>query len=209
MVKIGIPASIMGMDMSFGNLILMRFITPFGTLAVAAHTVLQRVEMLLYMPSIGLAQASGVLAGQNLGARQPERAERTGWITAGLAEGIMIIGVVAILLWTESIVRIFSSDPGVVEIASTFLRIATAAYILQGVSIAIMMTISGVGDTVPPMVVMMLANWAIQVPLAFFLPRITDLGVFGVRWAIVAAAIFRMLIYTIYFRLGMWKRKNV
>jgi len=209
MVKIGIPASVMGMERSFGNLVLMRFITPFGTLAVAAHTIVQRVEMLLYMPGVGLAQASGVLAGQNLGARQPERAERTGWVTAGLVEGIMVAGSVSILLWAESIVSIFSTEPGVVEITSTFLRIATAAYILQGFSIAFMMTISGVGDTLPPMLMTLLYMWGVQVPLAFFLPQITDLGVYGVRWAIVAGVVVGVLSYIIYFRLGRWKRKEV
>ena len=122
-VKIGVPASITGIERSFANLVLMWFVVPFGTLAVAAHSLIQRVDSFIHMPAMGLGQASGVLAGQNLGARQPERAERTAWLAAGLFTGIMCIASVPVFLWAEYIVRIFNTEPGLVEIASTFLRI--------------------------------------------------------------------------------------
>jgi Na+-driven multidrug efflux pump len=60
-----------------------------------------------------------------------------------------------------------------------------------------------------PMVIMLLNMWVVQVPLAYFLPKVTGLGVFGVRWAIVAGAAAAAVIYTIYFRLGRWKYKKV
>ncbi|MFC2039125.1 MATE family efflux transporter, partial [Chloroflexota bacterium] len=75
-VKIGIPSSVMGMQRSLGNMVLMWIIAPFGTISVAAHTLCQRLEMFILMPGLGLGMGSGVLAGQNLGAGQPDRAEK-------------------------------------------------------------------------------------------------------------------------------------
>jgi putative MATE family efflux protein len=209
LIKIGIPASIMSIQSSLSQLIILRLIIPFGTLAVAAHTLNQRVEMFLFMPPWGLGMAAGVLAGQNLGAQQPERAEKTGWMAAGLVECFMVLFSVVLLLWAEIIVQIFSSEPGVVETASSFLRIATAGYILMGAVVSFQQCISGVGDTLPPMILSLVLAWLVQVPLAYLLPHITDLGVFGVRWGLVAGIIVGSVAYTVYFRTGRWKLKRI
>jgi len=51
--------------------------------------------------------------------------------------------------------------------------------------------------------------WAVQLPLAYFIPKVTDLGVYGVRWAMVAGMWFGTIFFTIYFRMGRWKQKKV
>jgi len=208
-VRIGIPASITSVERTFSNLVLMWFVVPFGTFAVAAHSLIQRVEMILFMPGWGMGIATGVLAGQNLGANQPQRAERGSWLAVGLVEGFMFVCAIAILLWAKNVVIIFSSEPGLVEIASTFLRIAAAGYLVMGLVAVLSQCLTGVGDTVPPLLITLISMWGIQMPLAFFLPRITDLGVYGIRWAIVIGIISRAIVYVIYFRLGRWKRKRV
>lgn len=209
LIKVGIPASIMSIQSSFSQFVLLKLITPFGTLAVAAHSLNQRVEMFFFMPPWGLGMAAGVLAGQNLGAQRPERAEKTGWLAAGIVEGFMVICSMVLLFWAESIVNIFSSDPGVITIGATFLRIATAGYLVMGAVISFQQCISGVGDTLPPMLLSLILSWGIQIPLSYFLPRITDLGVYGVRWGMVAGILIGALAYTLYFRIGRWKKKVV
>jgi len=209
MIRVGLPASVMGMQTNLGQFILMSVIAPFGTLAVAAHTLNQRIEMFLFMPAWGLGIAAGVLVGQNLGAKQPARAERTGWLAAGIVEGFIVICSLAILIWAETFVHIFSSDPGVVSIGATFLRIATAGYIAMGLPVVLQQCISGSGDTIPPMLVSIATMWLVQLPLAYFLSRFTNLEVYGVRWAIVVGMVVGAIAYTVYFRLGRWKRKVV
>jgi len=208
-VRIGIPAGVMSVQRSFGNLILAWLLVPFGTLAIAAHSLYQRVLMVLFLPSWALGMGSGVLVGQNLGARQPERAQRTGWLATGIVEAIMLVASVAILLWAEGIIRIFTTEPDLVEIASVFLRIATAGFIVAGLVTVLQQSISGAGDTMPPMIIGLVTVWVVQLPLAYFLPQVTTLGMYGVRWAIVAGMIVGAVAYAIYFRLGRWKRKRV
>ncbi len=209
LVKIALPASVTAMERTLGNLVLMWLMTPFGTLAVAGHTLNQRVEFFLYVPGMGLGQAAGVLAGQNLGAGQPKRAERTGWLGAGVLSAFMVVVSLAVFFGAEGIIKIFSSEPGLIELASTFLRIAVAGYIIMGFTASLQQCISGAGDTLVPMVIMLLNIWLVQVPLAFFLSRATSLGVLGVRWAIVAGSVTSAIFYIAYFKLGRWKRKEV
>ena len=208
-VRIGLPASGMAVQRNVSQLVLMWFMVPFGTLAVAAHSLNQRIEMLLFMPAWGFGIAAGVLVGQNLGAGQPERAERSGWLAAALAEGVILVCSLAIWLWAEGIIRIFSPEPEVVELGSTFLRIATAGYAVMALTAVFQQCISGAGDTLPPMLFTTLFMFGVQVPLAWLLPRVTDLGVYGVRWAIVAGTIVGTIAYIVYFRLGKWKHKKV
>jgi len=208
-VKIGIPASVMGVQMAIANLALMRFLSPFGTLAVAAHTLGQRIEMILVLPCYGLGIGAGVMVGQNLGARQPERAARSGWLAAGFAEAFLSICSLVILLRAESIIGLFSSEPGLITMASTFLRIAAAGYLMIGLSLVLQNALSGAGDTLPVMIFGLVVVWLVQLPLAYFLPRVTDFGVYGVRWAITSGIFVGATAYTTYFWLGRWKRKQV
>jgi len=208
-VRIGIPASIMGVQRTFGNLVLMWFLVPFGTLAVAAHTLCQRIEMILFMPSMGLGIAAGVLVGQNLGAGQPERAEKSGWQAVGLIQALMTVCSLAMLLWAEAIIGIFTTEPELIRVAGVFLRIASAGYLVLGLVTVLMQTLSGAGDTIPAMLISLLMVWVVQVPLAYFLPQIAGLGANGVRWAITAGLLVAAVIYTAYFHFGRWKRKEV
>ena len=71
MVKIGIPSSLNGLLLNLGNVVFMWFISPFGTLAVAGHHLVARVDTLVVMPAMGLGTAAGILAAQNLGRVNP------------------------------------------------------------------------------------------------------------------------------------------
>jgi len=146
-VRIGIPASITGMERNLANFLLMWFVVPFGTPAVAAHALSDRIDHLVHMPAQGLGQASGVLAGQNLGSGQPDRSEETGWIAAGLFTAVMAVASLGIWFWAEHVVRIFNDEPQLVEIAGTFLRIDIVNYMVFGIVIVMMHCLNGMGDT--------------------------------------------------------------
>jgi putative MATE family efflux protein len=206
--KIGIPASVMSFQMQLAQLVMTAFVTPFGTAAVAAHTLCQRIDVTLSMPLAGLGAAAGVLVGQNLGARQAERAEKSGWIALAISEGIMIVISTAIMIWPASVVHIFSSDPGLDAIANTYIRIAAIGYMVASFSMVLQNCITGAGDTLPPMIIGIVIIWAIQIPLSIFLTH-GSLGVYGVRWAVVTGALLNMFAYTIYFKLGRWKTRRI
>jgi putative MATE family efflux protein len=208
-LKIGLPASVMGAQNALSMLVLASIIASFGTLAVAGYSIVQRVDTMLSMVTVGLGIGASVLVGQNLGAGQPGRAERTGWLAVGLGEGIMAIIAAVLLLTPESIVRIFSSEPNLVQLTSTFFRIIAARYLLLSVSVILQNTISGAGDTLPAMFFSVLMLWGVQVPLAFLLRQVNGLGVYGVIWAIVAGMFAGAIAFSIYFRAGRWKRKRV
>jgi putative MATE family efflux protein len=207
--RIGIPATINGAERNVANLLVTWFVVPFGTAAVAAHSLLQRVDRFINMPSMGLGQSAGVLAGQNLGAGKPERAERTGWTASFITSGFMFIVALIVWFWADQIIRIFNTDPELVKIAGTFLRITIVSYLVFGFVQTLMRCLNGLGDTIVPMLTTLLTMWGVQVPVAYFLSQVDSIGVYGIRWGLVSANVMRAVIYSTYFKMGRWKKKRI
>lgn len=208
-IKIGIPVAVSGVQRSLGDMIIMRLVSPFGTVAVAAHTIWQRIMMFGMMPAMGFGTGAAVLAGQNMGAGKPERAEKSGWMAVGIVEAWMILTGIVILIWAEPIIGIFGPEPDVVAMTADFLRIAVVAYLFFGMEPVLMNVLSGVGDTIPPMIVTIGTFWIFQIPFAWALSTFTDWGIYGVRWGIVIGMAASGIGMAAFFKSGRWKNKKV
>lgn len=208
-IKIGIPSSLGGIHMNLGNFIFVWFIAPFGTLAVAGHYLIGRMDMFVIMPALGLGSAAGILAAQNIGAGQPGRAAKTAWIAIGWFSAVMTVFSVLLFIWAATVVRLFNAEPDLVSLATNFLRIQLINYLMNGLMIVMMSVMNSVGDTLIAMFIDIVTMWGIRVPLAVILPKINNLGVYGVRWALIADSLGSVIIFIIYFKSGRWKRKKV
>jgi putative MATE family efflux protein len=209
MVKIGVPSALSSIHLNIGNIVFMWFIAPFGTLAVAGHNLVSRVDMFVMLPAIGLGSAAGILAAQNLGAQQVERSAKTAWIAIGWLTGIMAVFSVAIWFFAGNIVQVFNPEAELVELASTFLQIQIASYMCNGLMFVMMNVMNTVGDTLIAFIIDLTTMWGIRVPLAILLPKLANLGVYGVRWALVADTVSSAIVFIIYFQSGRWKRKKI
>jgi Na+-driven multidrug efflux pump len=121
----------------------------------------------------------------------------------------MVAFSVLILAWASGVIHIFSSDPDLDAVASAYIRIAAVGYMVGAFSMVLQQCIAGAGDTIPPMVISIASIWLLQIPLSIFLPKWHGLGLYGVRWAMVAGAVVAAVAYTIYYRRGRWKRKRL
>ena len=208
-IRIGIPAIITQVERHFANIVLVFFVTPFGTVALAAHAICQRIDVFQIMPAMGLGVGSGILAGQYLGANKPDQAEKNGWLAVSLGTGFGVICALCVFFWAETIAGLFNKEPDTLTMSAGFLRIAAISFMAVGFTAVLSQCISGTGDTVPPMLITILNLWMIQIPLAYLLPRYTGLGVYGVRWGMVLGVIAASATYIVYFKVGRWKRKRV
>jgi putative MATE family efflux protein len=208
-LKIGIPALVMSLQSAFGGMLLMRLIVPFGSLAVAAQSLASRIEMFIFVPCMAFGTGAGVLVGQNLGAGQPEKAKKSAWTAVGFVQAFMMICAVLLLVFSRNLMGVFSTEPELIEIGGNFLRIATAGYLVISFSSVLQNCIAGAGDTIPNMIISIVTVWLIQLPLAYFLPRATGLGIYGIRWAMVVCTVTAALSYAVYFIIGRWKKKKI
>ena len=208
-LRIGIPNGVAGVANNIANLTTMSFVVPFGTAAVAAHALMNRLDLFMQMPGMGLGQGAGVLAGQNIGAGKPERAEKTAWMSVGIFTGFMFMVSIVVWFFPANIIRLFNTDPELVRVGSIFIRISIAAYMVQGSASTLAQCLNGVGDTMMTMWVTLTSVWAIQMPAAYLLSHFTSLGVYGVRSGMMTGIVIRALVFVGYFRTGRWKNKKV
>lgn len=188
---------------------LMRIMAEFGSEVLAGYTIAIRVLMFTLMPSWGMSNAAATLVGQNLGAKQPERAERSVWKTGKYNAWFMAGVSLFYLLFAEMILKIFSTDPEVIESGALSLRVIAAGYVFYAYGMVIIQAFNGAGNTRTPTIINFFCFWLFQLPFAYLAAITFDLGVLGVLLAITIAEMMIALIGIIWFRKGRWKDVQV
>ena len=188
---------------------LVRIVSVFGSAALAGYTIAIRIVIFVILPSWGLSNAAATLVGQNLGAKQPERAEKSVWRT-GLYNMIFLGAVgVFFILFAEPVIRLFTHDPAVVPLAVSALRIFSYGNIGYAYAIVMLQAFNGAGDTVTPTIVNFFAFWTLEIPLAYFLALHTRMQAHGVYWSVVVAEASMAAVSIVLFKRGYWKRQKI
>lgn len=184
---------------------LMRIIAELGSDSVAGYTVAIRLLIFTILPAWGLSNAAATLVGQNLGAGQPDRAEKSAWKAAKY--NMIFLGLVSIvyLLAARPIIELFTTTPAVVESAVITLRILSSGYILFAYAMVITQAFNGAGDTRTPTLINLFCFWVLEIPLGYLMAITFDLGLPGVCWAIVISESMMAFIAVLLFRKGKWK----
>src|SRR5271156_3815220 len=187
---------------------LVRIVSLFGASAVAGYTIAVRIVIFAILPSWGLSNAAATLVGQNLGAKQPERAETSVWRT-GVYNMIFLGGVgIGFILFAPQVVRIFTHDPAVVPMAVTCLRIVSTGNIAFSYGMVMLQAFNGAGDTVTPTIVSFFGYWMLEIPLAYWLAIRRGMHSSGVYWSIVVAEAAIAVASILLFRQGRWKQRK-
>jgi putative MATE family efflux protein len=195
----GFPASLSTMTVAVGIFIITYFISFYGKLGVAAYGIATRIEQIALLPTIGLNVAALTIAGQNFGAGLIERIRETH--LKNLKYGVIVstIGMMWVFLFSHQIMALFTDDTEVVEIGSTYLKIATIvfnSYVLMNISIAVLQ-----GIKKPLFAIWIGLYRQIIMPVLLFpiLAHVFDFRLMGIWWGIAAinwsAAIFS-IVYT-------------
>jgi putative MATE family efflux protein len=188
---------------------LINIMTKFGDAAVAGYTIAMRAMIFTLLPSWGMANAAATLVGQNLGAKQPERAEKSVW-TAGFINMIFLGSVSLIFIFASvPILKIFSNNPEEIHYGSQCLEIIAYGYILYGYGMVMVQSLNGAGDTLTPTLLNFFAFWMFQIPLGYILALKLDFGPIGVFIAFVLAESVMAIAAIIIFRRGKWKTVKI
>jgi putative MATE family efflux protein len=188
---------------------LVRIVSFFGASAVAGYTIAIRIVIFVILPSWGLSNAAATLVGQNLGAKQPERAETSVWRTGFY--NMLFLGAVGIgfVIFAEPIVRLFSHDPAVVPLAASCLRIVSYGNIGYAYGMVMLQAFNGAGDTVTPTIVNFFGFWVFEIPFAYWLAIHQGWHSNGVYWSIVIAEGSIAVASIVLFKRGRWKQRMI
>jgi len=187
-------------------IVVMRIVALYGSSAIAAYTIALRMMEFTFLPAWGLGNAAATLVGQNLGAGQPQRAERSAWAAARYNAAFMAIAGLFTLLFAATITALFTKDPDVLYWGTRCLQILGVGFPMYAVGMVMIQSLNGAGDTVTPAILNLICFWLVQIPLAYFLATQTALQPNGAFIAVVVSESLLTVLSVIVFRRGDWKR---
>ncbi|NLJ73747.1 MAG: MATE family efflux transporter [Firmicutes bacterium] len=207
--NIGVPAGIEQGIMRVGQLLYTMVVSSLGTVAYAAHQVALNAESLSFMPGAGFATASTTLVGQNLGAERPDHAEISGTIAKRLALLVMSSMGIVFFIIPRPLVRIFSNDPEVIELAAVCLRIVAVSQPALAVWMVLAGGLRGAGDTRAIMKMVTVGFLLVRLGLAYLLAIVLDYGLIGAWIAMGVDLFFRGFMINRRFKAGQWKAVKI
>jgi len=186
---------------------LVRIISTFGSNAVAGYTIAIRLVVFWILPSWGLSNAAATMVGQSLGARDPQRAERAVWIAAGYDMAVMAVVSVVFVFFAHPIVGLFTHSPDAAAIGAQALRTMSYGFVFYALGMVVTQSFNGAGDTWTPTWINLFCFWLWEIPLAYVLSHVLNLGPQGVFISITIGYSTLALVSTILFRRGRWKQR--
>lgn len=208
--KVAWPATLQFLIGSGSWIMLARLVAETGgTNASAGYQIAMRNIVFFILPAWGLSNAAATLVGQNLGAKQIERAEKSVQLTAKYNAIFMGCVMLFFIFCSRHIILFFSQDVTVVRYGTQALRIMGTGYIFYGIGMVMSQALNGAGDTRTPTVINFVCFWVFQIPFAYLLAIGLNLSTTGAFIAIPVAETMIALCAWYFFRRGNWKTVKV
>ena len=188
---------------------IMRIVALYGSAPIAAYTIALRLLEFAILPAWGLGNAAATLVGQNLGARKPDRAEKSTWAAARINIVFMTVLGVLMIIFAPQIVSWFSTEPEILRYGTSCLRILGIGYPMYAIGMIVIQALNGAGDTRTPSILNFICFWLLQIPLAYWLATSVGFGPDGVFLAIVIAESILTILAVLIFRRGKWRFQQV
>jgi putative MATE family efflux protein len=188
---------------------LTRLLAEFGSEVLAGYTIGIRVIIFAILPSWGMSNAAATMVGQALGAGKPERAERAVWLACFY--NMLFLGVLGagFMLFAPDIVGAFTAEPGPARYGVMCLRTVSAGFLFYAYGMVLTQSFNGAGDAWTPTVINLFCFWLFELPLAYVLANLTNLGPQGVFLAMTFSFSSLAVVSALVFRKGKWKTKKV
>lgn len=210
LVEIAWPATFQFIIASGSWIILTKLIAESGgTTASAAYQIAIRNVVFFILPAWGLSNAAATLVGQNLGAKNPERAHQSTMLCVKY-NIIFMAAVTLIFLFLPNVIcGIFTPDPQVANNAADALRVFGSGFVFYGIGMVMMQALNGAGDTRTPTLINLVGFWLFQVPLALVISQVLQMHYLFVVAAVPVAETLVALMAWWYFKKGNWKKIEV
>jgi putative MATE family efflux protein len=208
-LRVGLPLSLGQAGTSLGFTLLMGIVNTFGSAVTAAFGIGHRIIHMAMVPAMGLSQANATAVGQNLGAEQAARAEKSVWTAASLI-GVFLLPITTLMFFFgDQIARLFINDPEVIAYGFDLFRITSYSVFTFGFVMVMLGSFQGSGYTLPVMVLNMSRLWLIRIPCAYLLAIALHKGPAGLWWAMFLSNVVTAVGAFIWFGTGSWKRRVI
>jgi MATE family, multidrug efflux pump len=222
LLRVSVPAALDNLSLVAGQLWFLSLVNQLGEVAIAAHGIALRWEALGYLSGTAFGTAAMTLVGQNLGARHPELAKRSGWLAFGLGAGVMSAMGALFFTFAWWMFWICAPEmPEIIEAGVPALRLVAFAMPGLAATIVLLAALRGAGDTRVPVLFTWIGFFAVRIPLAYLLIRTevtlpggivltgAGLGLIGAWLAMFVDIYVRATFFIFRFVRGAWLKTKV
>jgi putative MATE family efflux protein len=231
-LKVSIPSSLAMSSTSFGFVFLQGFVNTYGTVAISINSIGGRMTNLFMMPAMGISNGLAAIVGQNLGAKNPARAEKSFLYALIIVMAIMAVGCCAVYFYAGELTRFFIDDADVIDAGKRMFKLTALAAFIFGIQFCFTGVFNGSGDTKVVLMLDLIRLWIIRIPLVYILSgKLIELGWFSsdriiqlltaisahlsahpydaLWWSMIYSNIITALAGYIIYRSGRWKRVKI
>jgi len=203
-LRVGAPAAIIGMLFSVVYIVFASSASRFGAASMAMIGIANRIEAVSYLVAVAIGLAAATIVGQNLGAGQPERAEKV--IRTGIRWVLWFSLVLMTIMLTvpNLFITLFTADPEVHRIGQGYLRILSLCLSFNVVEIVVAESVLASGHTLPISIIFCTFS-LLRLPLAYLVPDWTGWKVWGIAAVISGTCMLRCLCVVAWASRGTWK----
>jgi putative MATE family efflux protein len=211
--KFGLPTGFQGIAMNIGGVFMMAFIGSLAQSAAAQAAFAVSYGQLFSLvtwTSVGLMGAAAAVAGQNLGAKNPDRANEAVHVAARF--GLMSAAFVGLFFFffPRQLLGIFGmNEPAVVEIGVQLLRVLSVSGLLIAVALTYTGGLQGTGDTKSPLYISIVSQIVVPLGICFVVQQVSTLDPIDIWLAILAGHATRCALSVIRFNQGKWRAIQV
>jgi putative MATE family efflux protein len=212
LVDVGYPATLDGLTRSLSAVAFAALVARFGAVATAAYGIGLRMMSVSWTVSGAMGQAAATGVGQNLGARQPDRAAEVTWKGTGATMLILFAAGGLIYAFPELAMRVFIADQAVIDAGVTFMRIVAPFWAFFGGLMVVQGGFRGAGSTRSAFLLSLLSRWVFRMPVAWLLAYefvLRPVNVVGLWWGMALSAIASFVVGVAWFHRGGWEEAVV
>ena len=207
--RFGLPTGIQGIAMNIGGVFMLAFIGSLAQSAAAQAAFAvgySQLFSLITWTSIGLMGAAAAVAGQNLGAGKPDRAEAAVHVAAHIARaGAAFIGAIFFFFPGQLLAVFGMNEPVVVEIGTQLLRVLSVSGLFIAVALTYTGGLQGTGDTKSPLYISIISQIIVPLGICFVIQQVGTLQPLHIWIAILVGHATRCALSVLRFRQGQWR----
>lgn len=210
-LRVGLPTAIGGSTMQFGFLLMSKNVYKYGTEAMAAYGIGNKVNSLITLPTNGIGSAVATIVGQNVGAEQYDRAEKGYKLARNISIVFLFVGGMILSLHpvSKGIVGIFSEDAAVIGMAADFLSIMAFWCWTNGIYNSSIGLFQGTGHTEVTMLVDASRLWVFRFLTLFLCESVLHMGVRSIWYSVVVSNGISALILYVLYRMNIWRKPGM
>lgn len=206
---IGLPAGLQLLIRQAFNMVLMQFVTVYGTVAIALAGIGGKLMHFALMPIFGFTMAGSTMIGHFLGKEDVEGALNVTKIASRIIVSVVSFFVVLGILFPKTLVKIFNDDPRVLSEGKYMMFFVSISMIILSFAFGKKIVFNGSGHTKPQLYSSVISRWVVQLPAMFLIVTVLKLPLRYLWVTYVLSETAELLVTQYHFKKGVWKGKRV